>query len=82
MSSLKEAAKFKSSRPFRLDLAEGNSQANALRRREETFNADVMPSNAEPMAPSDFYATTAFGPSRGREQSRGSNGKTVSLSRA
>jgi len=68
MSSLKEAARFKTSRPFQLDLADGNSQANALRRREETFNADVMPSNAELMAPSDFYAPIAIGPSRGRTQ--------------
>ncbi|WP_439370299.1 hypothetical protein ACRQ5Q_35715 [Bradyrhizobium sp. PMVTL-01] len=68
MTSLKEAARCETSRPLQLDLAEHNSLANALRRREETFNADVMPSNAELIAPSDFYATIAFGPSRGRTQ--------------
>jgi hypothetical protein len=68
MSSLKEAARFRTNRPLQLDLAEDNSLANALRRREETFNADVLPSNAELMAPTDFYATLAFGQSRGLKQ--------------
>jgi hypothetical protein len=55
-------------RPFLLDLAEDNGPANALRMLEETFNADVLPRDAELMAPSDFYAAISSGPSRGRKQ--------------
>ena len=62
MSSLKEATRIKTNCPFQLDLAEDNGLANALRTREETVNADLLPRDAELMAPSDFYAAIASGP--------------------
>ncbi|MGY4625500.1 hypothetical protein [Bradyrhizobium sp. USDA 4486] len=70
MSSLKEATRFKTNRPFRLDLAEDNGLTNALHIREATFNEDVLPRDAELMAPSDFYAAIASDPSPPRPTTR------------
>ncbi|WP_163152360.1 hypothetical protein [Bradyrhizobium uaiense] len=51
-------------RHFQLNPSEDNRLANALRACEEIFNEDVLPGDAELMAPSDFYAAMAPGPSR------------------
>ena len=71
MSSLNEATRINTNCPFQLDLAEDSGLANALRTREETFNADVLPRDAELMAPSDFYAAIASDPSPSRPTTRG-----------
>jgi|GEM_PF-3679407 len=63
MSSRKEATQIKTNRPFQLDLAEDDHLANALRMSEAVFNEDVLPRDAELMAPSDFYAAIASRPS-------------------
>ncbi|MBR1133065.1 hypothetical protein [Bradyrhizobium iriomotense] len=57
-------------RSFRLNPAEDDGLANALRVCEETFNADALPQGIELMAPCDFYAAIAFGRSRTRPRAR------------
>ena len=64
--SVEETRLNETRRVSELNLAEDNRLANALRISEEVFNADVLPRDAELMAPSDFYAAIASGPSRTR----------------
>ncbi|OPY97827.1 hypothetical protein A5906_36875 [Bradyrhizobium sacchari] len=51
-------------RRFQLNPAEDNHLSKTLRVCEEIFNADVLPCDAELMAPSDLYAAITSGPSR------------------
>ncbi|WFU74908.1 hypothetical protein [Bradyrhizobium sp. CB2312] len=66
MSSLKDANRDETGRAFQLDPTGENELANALRVREETFSSDVLPHDAELIAPSDFYAPIVSGPPRTR----------------
>ncbi len=64
MSPVRRANRNETMRRFQLTPSEDNRLANALRACEEIFNEDVLPGDAELMAPSDFYAAMAPGPSR------------------
>ncbi|MBW7961413.1 hypothetical protein [Bradyrhizobium sp. BR 10261] len=66
MSPVKQASRNETRRCFQLNFAEDNRLANALRVCEAIFSEDVLPCHAELMAPSDFYAAIASGPSRTR----------------
>ena len=72
MSSLEKAnrSNLAESR-FQLDLANDIGLVGALRRGEESFNSDVLPRDAELMAPRDVYAALASGPPRTRPTTRG-----------
>jgi len=78
MSSLREVALLNATkRRFELNLAEDDDLASAMRVCEETFNADVLPRDVELMAPSDFYAAIASGPSRTRPTTRGEGARLL-----
>ena len=65
MSSLEKANRSNLTRHrFQLDLAEDIGLVDALRRAEESFSSDVLPRDAELMAPRDFYAALASRPQR------------------
>jgi hypothetical protein len=67
MSSHKEAGRFGATeRRFQLHLPKDIGLATALRIREESFSADVLPRGAALVAPSDFYAAIAFRPTAAR----------------
>lgn len=44
-----------------VELAGNENVANALRRREDAFNEDILPSDVELRAPRDFYAAIRIG---------------------
>lgn len=50
-----------------LDLAADENVVNALRRREDTFNQDVLPPGAKLEAPLEFYSARMAYPLRSQE---------------
>lgn len=50
-----------------LDLAADENAVNALRRREDTFNQDVLPPGAKLEAPLEFYSARMAYPLRRQE---------------
>jgi len=55
---------------LQLDLADDRDLAGALRLAEAAFNEDVLPRDAELMAPADFYTALASAPQRTRTTTR------------
>ncbi|KRQ08255.1 hypothetical protein AOQ71_22440 [Bradyrhizobium manausense] len=70
MSPVKQANRNETRHCLQLNFAEDNRHANALRVCEALFSEDVLPGDAKLMAPSDFYAAIASGPSRTRPTAR------------
>ncbi|MGY3235053.1 MULTISPECIES: hypothetical protein [unclassified Bradyrhizobium] len=67
MSSFQAADLVIESKHFlQLDLAADGGLAGALGLAEAAFSEDVLPCDAELMAPADFYAALASGPRRTR----------------
>ena len=85
MSSTKANRFNETRRHYQLNRAGDGGLANALRIREWTFNADVLPRDTELMAPSDLCSdrsrTVARSQASVEANHRRGKGKSLSLSR-